>query len=92
MTIAIIKEAFIVGILVGVVGFSISTILMYMSDRDFSLKKYTFWETLTFMSAFPKSVVLANFLTGFILHLLLEYTMINKYYCLHGLACQTNAL
>lgn len=71
-------EAIVVGILLAVIGFVISLIIMYITSKDFSLKKYKFW----------KSVVLSYFLTGFIGHYIFEYTKLNKYYCIHGNACQ----
>lgn len=66
----ILLEGIIVGIITGIVGFTISTSLMFF-EPDFSLQKYHFWFR----------VFLSSFITGFILHLVLEYTGANKKYC-----------
>jgi hypothetical protein len=70
-------EAIVVAIVTGIVGFIISTIMMYIFDKKFNFKKYHFWP----------SVVLSFMLTGFLLHLGFEFTGANKWYCRHGNAC-----
>ena len=73
----IIVEALIVGGVVGVFGFILSTCLMFI-NKDFSLKKYNFWMWVLF----------SYFITGFLLHLLAELTGVNKWYCKNGNACK----
>jgi hypothetical protein len=70
-------EALLVGLLTSVVGFIISTLLMF-TNTNFNLKNYRFWP----------SVVLSYFITGFIIHLLCELTKLNKWYCMNGNACK----
>jgi H+/Cl- antiporter ClcA len=66
----ILLEGFIIGLITGIAGFTISTSLMFL-EPSFSLQKYHFWFR----------VFLSSFITGFVLHLLLEYTGVNKKYC-----------
>ena len=73
----IILEALIVGIVVGIFGFIISTSLMFM-NKNFSLKKYYFW----------KRVLFSYILTGFLFHLVAELSGVNKWYCKNGNACK----
>jgi H+/Cl- antiporter ClcA len=70
-------EALIVGVVTAVVGFIISTALMYARNSDFSLKKYNFWPYVLF----------GYFITGFIIHLIFQWTGGNAWYCKHGDAC-----
>ena len=70
-------EALVVGIITGILGFIISTLLMF-TNKNFSLTKYTFWP----------SVLFSYFITGFLIHLIYEYTKMNKWYCINGNACQ----
>ena len=65
-------EALVVGFFVSVFGLIISTLIMYLSDKDFSITNYPFW----------KYVVLSYFVTGFLFHILCEITGINKWYCI----------
>jgi H+/Cl- antiporter ClcA len=69
-------ESLVVGILTAVVGLVIATSLMFF-EKDFKLSDYHFW---------PR-VMLGYFLTGFIIHLICEWTKINKWYCKNGNAC-----
>ncbi len=69
-------EALVVGLVTAIVGLVIATSLMF-TEKDFSLKSYTFW---------PR-VMLGYFLTGFVLHLLFESIGANKWYCRNGNAC-----
>jgi H+/Cl- antiporter ClcA len=70
-------EALIVGIAVGILGFIISTCMMYM-NKNFTIKKYNFWW----------QVMLSFFFTGFLFHLICQISGINKWYCKHGKACK----
>lgn len=70
-------EAFTVGIVSGIFGLVISTLLM-LPSKDFSWKKYHFWP----------QVLLAFFFTGFSLHIIFELTGANKWYCKNGNACK----
>lgn len=70
-------EALTVGIMTGILGFIISTLLMF-TNKKFSLKKYTFWP----------SVLFSYFITGFLIHLIYEFTNVNKWYCINGNACK----
>jgi H+/Cl- antiporter ClcA len=70
-------EALIVGIAVGILGFIISTCMMYMT-KNFTIKKYNFWW----------QVMLSFFFTGFLFHLICQISGINKWYCKHGKACK----
>jgi hypothetical protein len=70
-------EVLYVGIAAAIVGIIISTALMYVSKKDFSLKEYSFWP----------QIALSFFLTGALLHLIFEVAGLNKYYCKHGNAC-----
>lgn len=70
-------EALIVGLITAIVGFILSTLLMY-TNKNFELKKYSFWF----------QVLLSFFLTGVAVHLVCEYTGVNKLYCKSGNACK----
>ena len=70
-------EAFIVGLVTLVIGTTLSILFMYTQD-GFSIKKIDFWPTL----------ILTNFFTGVIVHLLCEWSGINKWYCKNGHACR----
>lgn len=71
-------EALVVGITAALVGLAISTILMFITSKDFSLEKYHFWP----------QVMLSYFITGVLLHLMYEYFGANKWYCDNGNACK----
>ena len=70
-------EALAVGLFTGIIGLIISTIFMF-SKKDFSLEKYTYW----------KQVFASFFITGIAVHLICEFTGINKWYCKNGNACK----
>lgn len=74
---SILLEAFSVAIVAAILGFIISTSLMFIRNPEFSFQKYHFWPY----------VVLGYLLTGFLAHLLFEYTGLNKWYCKNGNAC-----
>jgi hypothetical protein len=77
MNTVFIKELLVIGIVTAITGFIISTLMMYASDKNFSMKEYHFW----------KQVFIAYFITGILLHLGFEYSGLNKYYCKYGNAC-----
>ena len=70
-------EMLAVGFITAIIGFIISTLFMYKFSPDFTIKKYKFWW----------QVVLSLFITGCIVHVICEYTGVNKWYCKHGRAC-----
>ena len=74
----LISEAFIIGIFLSIFFFIISTVMMFLSDKNFTIKKYHFW----------KFVLLSGFLTGFLFHIFCEIFGINKWYCINGNACK----
>jgi hypothetical protein len=71
-------EALIVAVATAVLGFIIATLFM-LPSKKFSFKKYDFWP----------QVILAFFVTGFLIHLLCEVSGVNKWYCKHGNACRS---
>ena len=73
-----VSEAIIVGLFTSIFGFIVSTIIMYMSDKNFSIEKYNFW----------KYILLSYFITGFLFHITCQITGINKWYCVNGDACK----
>lgn len=68
-------EALVIGIITGIIGLIISTIIMFYSSKSFSLQRYKFWPQILF----------SYMLTGIIIHILFEYTNMNKKFC-----CQLN--
>lgn len=70
-------EILAVGILTAILGFVISTILMYIFSNKFSIKKYNFWW----------QVMISYFITGCLIHIICEYSGVNKWYCRNGVAC-----
>ncbi len=68
-------EASIVGLITGILGLFISTLLMFIFSKKFSLKKYSFWS----------QIFLSHFITGFLIHIIFEWNGINKKFC-----CQKN--
>lgn len=69
-------EALVVGLFVSIFGFIISTSIMYISHKNFSITNYPFW----------KYVVLSYFITGFLFHISCEFTGVNKWYCIQRTA------
>lgn len=68
----IIKEGFMVAIVTLIIG----TLMKFIIDYFFKSKEnksYTFFIIL--------------FITGFVAHILCQYTGINKWYCKNGVAC-----
>lgn len=70
MTLIIIKESLLIGIVTGIVGFIVGTALMF-TNKNFRLNKYYFW----------KRVLFSYFIVGVIIHLGFEAVGINKWYC-----------
>jgi hypothetical protein len=68
-------EAILVGLVTGIIGLVISTLLMFIFSRNFSLKKYSFWYQIFF----------SHFLSGFLIHIIFEWSEMNKKFC-----CQKN--
>lgn len=73
----LVYEMLAVGFLTAILGFIISTLLMYKFSENFTIKKYKFWP----------QVFLSFFITGCLIHLLCEYSGVNKWYCKNGVAC-----
>jgi len=71
MRASLFTEALVVGVITAVVGLVISTAMMYATQKGFSLRSYTFWW----------QVALAMFLTGALIHVVLELTGINRKWC-----------
>ena len=71
-------EILAVGVGTAIIGFIISTFLMYIFSKKFSMKKYHFWW----------QVVISYFLTGCLVHIICEYSGVNRWYCKHGSACK----
>ena len=59
----LILGALLNGLIVGVVGFTVSTLLMIAFERDFSFKKYIFWFR----------VFLSSFITGILMYIFRAY-------------------
>ncbi len=65
-------EAFAVGLSTAFIGLFMSTLFMFIfSKKKFNLGRYTFWP----------QVFLSYFVTGFIIHLIYEWTGMNKKFC-----------
>jgi hypothetical protein len=73
----VIKEALIVGIATSILGTILSYLSMAYGQKSFNVK-FDNWT----------SIIISEFLTGFILHLLAEYFGVNKWYCKYGNACR----
>lgn len=74
-------EVIVVGLMTALVGFIISSLMMVLLAKDFSVKKYHFWW----------QVLLSYFITGCLIHLLCEASGINHWYCANGVACRPSA-
>jgi len=74
-------EVIVVGLMTALVGFIISSLMMVLLAKDFSVKKYHFWW----------QVFLSYFITGCLIHLLCEASGINHWYCSNGVACRPSA-
>jgi hypothetical protein len=78
MSYNVLLEALIVGIFTAILGFIISTVMMVLKVKDFSLEKYHYWHF----------ILLSYFITGFLFHIICECIRINKWYCTNGNACK----
>jgi len=72
----ILIEALIVGVITAVVGLIVSYGVMYIEKPE-SVKNFDHWW----------SIVVSFFITGFLIHLLCEFSGVNRWYCVHGSAC-----
>ena len=70
-------EAIVIGIITMLLGTGLSVGSMYLQP-DFTLDKIDFWF----------SMLVSNFLIGFILHILFQWFGLNKWYCENGDACK----
>lgn len=75
MTYSLFTEALSVGVVTGVFGSLVSLLFMFIFSKNFTLKEYNF----------KLQVFLSYFVTGFFMHLLLEWTGMNQKFC-----CQKN--
>ena len=66
-------EILFVGILTTIIGLIISYIMMGQKSKEFK-----HWD----------QVGLSYFITGALIHIICEYTKINKWYCRNGNACK----
>lgn len=74
-----IVEAIIVGLATLTLGLTLSIGFMY-TQTGFSINDITFWPSL----------IAINFLVGFLIHVLCEWSGINIWYCRNGYACSFN--
>lgn len=70
-------EAIVIGIITSIVGTLLSVLSMYQQP-GFTLKQIDFWSSL----------FITGFMTGFIIHVLAEWSGLNKWYCEKGYACK----
>jgi hypothetical protein len=73
----LVVESTVIGLITGIIGSLISLMLMYITDKTFSIKKYTF----------AGSVFFSFFLTGVVIHTFFEMVGLNTWYCKNGVAC-----
>jgi len=74
------REVVAVGLATAIIGFIVSTAMMYIFAKKFNMSKYHFWW----------QVVLSYFITGCLIHLCCEYFGVNAWYCTNGVACKNN--
>ena len=70
------KEAVVVGIATSILGTILSYVFMALNEGKLNFK-FDHWNT----------IILSEFLVGFLIHYICEYTGINKWYCDNGNAC-----
>ena len=75
----LLKEAVVVGLSTAILGTVLSYFSMALSVKSLNVN-FDYWP----------SVVVTEFLTGFLVHYIAEYAGINKWYCRHGNACKRN--
>lgn len=75
----ILVEALFVGVLTVIIGLLVSYCIMYIVNPE-SAKNFDHWW----------SIFASFFITGFLIHLLCEFTGINHWYCVNGIACNNN--
>ena len=73
----LLKEATIIGLATSLLGTFLSFIFMAINKGSFNFK-FNHWNT----------IILSEFLVGFIVHYVSEYSGLNKWYCKNGNACQ----
>ena len=73
-----IVEAVVVGAITLVIGTAVQVAFMY-TQKGFSIGKISFWPSL----------LGANFLLGVLVHLICEWSGVNRWYCRNGHACST---
>ncbi len=75
--ISLFTEALSVGLITAVVGSIISLLFMFLFSKDFKIAKYSFWP----------QVFVSYFVTGLVIHLILEWTGVNKKFCCGRYTC-----
>ena len=78
----LIIEAFVIGVITVIVGSLVGFIIGTFFSSDLP-KICKTWNKNHIME-------ICLFLTGFIIHLMCEFTGINKWYCKNGIACKKN--
>jgi len=73
----LIKEALYVAVVMAILG-SIISYCMMLWNKSGKIYDIGHWQYI--ISSF--------FITGFVFHLISEYTGVNAYYCIHGTACK----
>jgi chromate transport protein ChrA len=71
----VLTEAFVAGIIILIIGLVIAFIMNLLQGGN---AQYSNWGWIAFLL----------FVTGFVAHLVSEYTGLNKNYCKHGNACK----
>ncbi len=69
--ISLFTEALAVGLITAIIGSLISVLFMFLFNKKFNLNDYHFWPQVFF----------SYFVTGFIIHVILEWTGVNKKFC-----------
>ena len=75
--VSLLQEAFFVGIATSIIGTILSYLFMALNQKSLKVK-FNHWDT----------ILLSEFLTGFLVHYISEYSGLNKWYCKYGNACQ----
>jgi hypothetical protein len=74
----LVYETGFVGVMTVVVGLIVTWVVGLMRGHPSKTKNATDWAYCA----------LVFFITGVLIHIICEYTRINKWYCKHGNACQ----